>query len=383
MGPASPRNPAPVRVLLACSGLEHANRGYESFARECFDRLRDDPRLDMWLIKGSGPDGDRERSVPSIKRDDALANALGRIRGNGMKVEQAAFALSLQPEVLRRKPDVIYLSEWYTGVGLNKLRRFNRQNYALVLSNGSMGDTGFEPFDRVHQHTAPAYEWVLRRGADPSRQTLLPVAFEVPKSVPTADERAALRDKQGLPPDRRIVTCVAALNRYHKRLDYLIEEVAQLPEPRPFLLLVGQPEEETEGLRTLAQELLGEDGHSFRTVSRAEVDELVRASDFFVLPSLAEGLPRALVEAQAHGIPCVAHDYSVAHYALGEHALVGDFTKPGALAALLTEHLDDPYDADRARLRQRHVYDNFSWDALTPQYVEMLVGAKGRAPFPA
>jgi glycosyltransferase involved in cell wall biosynthesis len=112
------------------------------------------------------------------------------------------------------------------------------------------------------------------------------------------------------------------------------------------------------------------------------VDGLVRASDFFVLPSLAEGLPRALVEAQAHGIPCVAHDYSVAHYALGEHALVGDFTKPGALAGLLEENLDQPWDADRARARQRHVHDNFSWDVLAPRYVEMLVGAKGRAPFP-
>jgi glycosyltransferase involved in cell wall biosynthesis len=374
---------APVRVLLACSGLEHANRGYESFARECFTRLRDDPRLDMWLVKGSGPDAVLERSVPSIKRDDAIARALGRIRGNGLKVEQAAFALSLQPEILRRKPDVVYFSEWYTGVGLNKLRRFNRQNYALVLSNGSMGDTGFEPFDRVHQHTAPAYKWVLRRGADPRRHILLPVAFEVPKTVPTAEEREALRGRHGLPSDRKIVICVAALNRYHKRLDYLIEEVARLPEPRPFVLLVGQPEEETEGLRALAQELLGTEGHSFRTVTRAEVDELVRASDFFVLPSLAEGLPRALVEAQAHGISCIAHDYSVAHYALGEHALVGDFTKEGALTALLAEHLDDPDDTSRARERQRHVYDNFSWDVLTPQYVEMLAGAKGRAPFPA
>jgi glycosyltransferase involved in cell wall biosynthesis len=250
-----------------------------------------------------------------------------------------------------------------------------------VLSNGSMGDTGFEPFDRVHQHTAPAYEWVLKRGADPTRHTLLPVAFEVPETVPTEEERAALRDSQGLPRDRTIVTTVAALNRYHKRLDYLIEEVARLPEPRPFLLLVGQPEEETESLHALAQELLGGDGHSFRTVSRSEVDQLVRASDFFVLPSLAEGLPRAMVEAQAHGIPCVAHDYSVAHYALGEHALVGDFTKPGALANLLAEHLDDPYDAALARERQRHVYDNFSWDTLTPQYVDMLAGAVGRAPF--
>jgi glycosyltransferase involved in cell wall biosynthesis len=371
----------PARVLLACSGLEHAHRGYESFARECFDTLRDDPRLDLWLIKGSGPDGDRERAIPSLKRDDRLTQALGRIRGGGLRMEQFAFGFSLQPEILRRKPDVIYFSEWYTGVALNHLRKVNRQQYALVLSNGSMAPEGFEPFDRVHQHTAPALDFVLARGADPTRQILLPVAFKVPESVPTADERSAHRSRLGLPSDRKIVITVAALNRHHKRLDYLIEEVARLPEPRPYVLMVGQPEAETDGLRTLAQELLGDDGHSFRTVTRSEVDGLLRASDFFVLASLAEGLPRALVEAMAHGLPCLAHDYPVAHYALGEHGLLADFTESGSLAALL-ENADRGSEA-QAKERQRSVYERFSWDTLAPQYVEMLTGAVGRRPFGA
>lgn len=374
----------PARVLLACSGLEHANRGYESFARECFGRLRDDPRLNIWLVKGSGPDRDRERSVPSIKRDDRLARMLGRIRGNPLKVEQAAFGLSLQPEIVRTKPDVVYFSEWYTGVVLNKMRRVNRQNYALILSNGSMAPEGFEHFDRVHQHTAPALKYVLARGADPTRQILLPVAFELPESVPTDEERTGLREGLGLPRNRKVLTTVAALNRWHKRLDYVIEEVARLPEAeRPYLLLVGQPEPETEGLRQLGRELLGDDGHSFRTVSRSEVDSLLRASDFFVLGSLAEGLPRALVEAMGHGLPCLAHDYPVAHYAMGPHGLLADFTKDGALAALLEQQLTSAWDPARAEERRRFVYDNFSWDTLAPQYVDMLAGAVGRAPFPS
>jgi glycosyltransferase involved in cell wall biosynthesis len=179
------------------------------------------------------------------------------------------------------------------------------------------------------------------------------------------------------------VISVAALNRYHKRLDYLIEEVARLPEPRPFVLLIGHPEPETEGLRQLAQERLGPEGHSFRTVTRPEVDAHVRASDFFVLASLAEGLPRGLVEALAHGIPCLAHDYPVAHYALGEHALVADFTQPGALAGLLAGLLDGEHDPDRANARRMSVYERFSWDVLAPQYVDMLHGAVGRKAFSA
>ena len=374
---------SPARVLLACSGLEHAHRGYESFARECFDRLKDDPRLDLWMIKGSGPEGDRERAVRCIKRDDRVARLVARVRGDGIRVEQFAFGFSLQPEILRRDPQVIYFSEWYTGVALDMLRRVNRKQYALVLSNGSMAAEGFEPFDRVHQHTAPALEYVLDRGADPTRQTLLPVAFEVPAAPPTADERAALRDELGLPHDRPVVISVAALNRWHKRLDYVIEEIARLPEPRPFLLLVGQPEPETESVARLAAERLGPDGHSIRTVTRAEVDGLLRASDFFVLGSLAEGLPRALVEGMAHGLRCLAHDYSVARFALGDHGLLADFTQPGALAGLLAEHASAPHSTEGAEARRRFVYDNFSWDRLAPRYVEMLATAVGRKPFSA
>jgi glycosyltransferase involved in cell wall biosynthesis len=375
---------SPARVLLACSGLEHAHRGYESFARECFETLRDEPRLHLELIKGSGPDGDRERSVPALKRDVRLARALGRAWGRDpLCVEQLAFAFSLQPEILRRRPDVIYFSEWYTGKALAALRRLNRQRYALVLSNGSMAPTGFEAFDRVHQHTAPALEFVLARGADPAKQILLPVAFDIPASteIPNAEERRALRKRLGLPSDRAIVITVAALNRYHKRLDYLITEVTRLPEPRPFLLLVGQPEAETEGLRSLARELLGEEGHSVRSVPRREVDSLLDASDVFVLPSLAEGLPRALIEAMAHGLPCLAHDYSVADYALGGHGNLADFTQPGALAGLLEARANANHDPALARERQRFVYESFSWDRLRSRYVDMLCGAVGRADF--
>lgn len=320
--------------------------------------------------------------MPSVNRDSALAHALGRAWGKGnLHAEQLAFALSLQPEVMRSKPDVIYFSEWYTGVGLDLLRKVNRQQYALVLSNGSMGDVGFQHFDRVHQHTAPALEHVLKKGADPRRHILLPVAFRMQPvaDVPGADELQALRERHGLPTDRPVVISVAALNRWHKRLDYLITEVARIPEPRPYVLLVGQPEAETEGLRALGSEALGDDGHSFRSVPRAEIDELLRASDFFVLASLGEGLPRALIEALASGLPCLAHDYPVGRYALGDFGHFADFTQPGALAGLLQSGI--VRDGGKAREQHRSVYERFSWDHLKPQYVDMLAGAAGRAPF--
>ena len=372
--------------MLVCSGLDHARRGFESFAREAFEALRDEPLLDLELVKASGPDGDRERSVWTLRRNQRLARALGRVWGqphDGSHVEQLAFALSLQPYILRRKPQVVYLSEWYTAKALSALRRINRQDYAVVVSHGSLVPEGFERFDRVHQHTAPALDYVIAKGADPAKQILLPVAFQIPESVeiPTDEEFHALRRGLELPNDRKVVISVAALNSHHKRLDYLITEVAGLPEPRPYLLLVGQPEGETPELMRLASELLGEEGHGFRTVPRSEVDAHLRASDVFVLASLGEGLPRGLIEALAQGLPCLAHDYPVAEYATGGHGRLADFTVQGALAGLLETALEDDRDPSQAQERHRFVYESFSWDRLRPEYVDLLYGAVGRADF--
>ena len=62
---------------------------------------------------------------------------------------------------------------------------------------------------------------------------------------------------------------VAALNRRHKRQDYLIAELAALPAPRPFLLLAGEPDAETPEVRAMATAHLGAGGFDMRTVPHA------------------------------------------------------------------------------------------------------------------
>ena len=45
------------------------------------------------------------------------------------------------------------------------------------------------------------------------------------------------------------------------------------------------------------------------TGTRSDVNELMQAMDMFVFPSLYEGLPVTMIEAQAAGLPCVISDY--------------------------------------------------------------------------
>lgn len=363
------------KVLLVCSGLDHARRGYESFARECFEQLRGEAGIDIELVKASGTPGPGEVVAATLRRDAPLARTLGRRLGRQpFRVEAAAFGLGLQPVLRRHRPDVVYLSEWDTARVLAAVRGLSRQRFRLLLCNGGFAERGFDHLDYVQELTPAAFDHVVKLGADPARHVVLPLGFAIPRELsPLSDlDQASLRMKWQLPSDRHIVISVAALNRSHKRLDYLVEELAAMPKPRPFALFVGEADTETSELRSLAALRLGEDGHAFHTVAPAAVPELLRASDTFVLASLAEMQGRAVIEAMANGLRCLVHDSPVMRFAVGQGGWFGDFARTGSLTALLIEATAVPHSESEATARHRHAYERFSWDRLRPRYVQLL-----------
>lgn len=77
-------------------------------------------------------------------------------------------------------------------------------------------------------------------------------------------------------------------------------------EPNAVLLVVGRGTEEKR-IKKLAKEKKVDNNIQFLGIRR-DVPELLNAFDVFVLPSLFEGLPVVLVEAQASGLPAVVSD---------------------------------------------------------------------------
>lgn len=95
---------------------------------------------------------------------------------------------------------------------------------------------------------------------------------------------------------------------YPKNHDFIIDVFAALHRiyPNVKLMLVGDGQGKMEIEKKVAKLGLSESVH-FMGV-RSDVNELLQAMDVFVFPSLYEGLPVTMVEAQAAGLPCIMSD---------------------------------------------------------------------------
>lgn len=76
--------------------------------------------------------------------------------------------------------------------------------------------------------------------------------------------------------------------------------------PDTVLMLVGQGELEKE-IRRNAEEM-GLSDHIIFTGVRSDIAKILSAMDVFVFPSLYEGMPNTVIEAQATGLPCLISD---------------------------------------------------------------------------
>lgn len=95
------------------------------------------------------------------------------------------------------------------------------------------------------------------------------------------------------------------LQKNHKfLLDIFSECIKVVPDAK--LLLVGDGEER-EDIKARAREL-GINNNVIFTGVRSDVEDLFQVMDIFVFPSLYEGLPVTMIEAQAAGLPCVISD---------------------------------------------------------------------------
>lgn len=364
-----------LKVFFSCSGVGIIDRGIETFFREAFDGLRDTDGLDVTLFKGAGEESAREKVLWNLPRTGNLAPLLGKVvRRNGYVVEQLSTFPSMMRAIRKHRPDIIFYSDSNLGFQLFRWRKQIGIPFRLLFSNGGPVHAPFDRTDYVHQVAPLYFQEALAAGEPSERHRMVPYGINVPEGVPEFDDsaRGALRRKLDLPVDRKIVISVGWISAKHKRMDYLVNELAQLPQPRPHLLVLGASDEQSDAIISLARERLGEDGFTVRSVPYQEVADYYRVADVFALASLQEGFGRVFVEALIHGLPVIAHDHPVMRFVLGGEGTLADLSKRGELAKHLELVLGEPRSGKVAARRRESVRSRFSWPMLANQYRDMF-----------
>jgi len=213
-------------------------------------------------------------------------------------------------------------------------------------------------------------------GVPVQKRISIPNGVDTGRFAPLAPaQKKALRSRLALPAEARIVIFVGRLAP-EERVDLLtgIWRSVRQAVPRALLLILGSGPEEA-GLKQRAG-----DGILFLG-SQPDVTPYLQAADLFVLPSAAEGLSLALLEALACGLPVIATSVG-GNPEVIRHLETGWLTPPDdppALTEAIVTLLEDEKLQSKLRENARaHAVQNYSLvkmaDRLLDLYRQVLEG---------
>jgi glycosyltransferase involved in cell wall biosynthesis len=158
-----------------------------------------------------------------------------------------------------------------------------------------------------------------------------------------ADQKEQLRQELGLPRSAVLAICATRLLRRQKGLDVLLAAWQRLVSEGGdvYLVLLGDGQDRSE-LESEAREL-GLTEHVGFVGWRENPETYLAACDLFVLASRSEGLPNALLEAMACGLPVVATQVSGSRDVINDQVgYLVPVEDVGALATRLRHMIEAP-----------------------------------------
>lgn len=159
-------------------------------------------------------------------------------------------------------------------------------------------------FDGKFACSISAANWFY---TEPKEANIIYNAINVEKYLYDDNRRKKIRDKYNIPDDFMVLGDIGRLEK-QKNITYLIDvfEKYHQANPKSCLMIVG-----TGSKKDLLQNYVEDQNLQSSVIFTGEVDntrDYLSAFDIFLMPSLYEGLPVTLVEAQAAGLKCIVAD---------------------------------------------------------------------------
>lgn len=359
-------------TAIACSGLGWVRRGNETWAQGTAEALH--RRAVNVTLFGGGPLACScgYRRIPTLRRDHAAWRGLVDW-GRRYALEQSLFAALLSWRLGRGRHDIVHTGDPQVAWGLD--RRRQRHDATVVYKDGLLLGPGWcAHFDWV-QVLAPHYlDAGSGAGLDTSNWRVIP-HFIDPERFQSPKSKIQLRQEllgAALPSNAKLVLAAGALAaRSNKRLDWIVREVAAVPDVH--LLVVGQAEpEDVRAFESLARPLLRARLHLRTNLPPEQMPGYFLAADVFAHAALKEPFGIVLIEALAAGLPVLGHSFPVTRWIIGDGGASLNMEAAGELSAFVRNLLATPrqlqalHNAARERARRE-----FSPDAILPRYEAM------------
>jgi glycosyltransferase involved in cell wall biosynthesis len=221
---------------------------------------------------------------------------------------------------------------------------------------------------------------VHQEGIRPDKVCVIANGIDFPLAASLNPEaRASLARSLGLKPGGCLVLSVGRL-RVQKGHTYLLEAIPEVLDQFPDTIFAVAGEGELRAdLEAKAQEL-GIAGAVRFLGNVANMAELLNIADLFVLPSLWEGLPLALLEAMMAGLPVVATQVEGVEEVIQsyQNGLLVPPADPEALRKAIIQLLED--DRQRAQLgqaAQATIINKFTVDRMCKAYEALFLSLPG------
>ena len=261
-----------------------------------------------------------------------------------------------------------------------------------VKQSGRLRWWAYRSVDRYLSVSPSLVDAYLSAGLPADQIDCIPNGIDTTRFAPADDrDRAALRQELGLPIDRPVVVFVGFFS-HDKQPQVLVDAWLRAYARSGVdatLVLVGASRsvyfEVDDEIAERIQETARTQGRGDRLVMAGTthaVDRYLRAADVFVLPSRREGLPVALLEAMACGLPCIASRLRGSTDAIvtdGENGFLVPVGDVEAVATALTDVFNDrPRSVALGVAARQTVVDRYSSDFVAQRWLETYDHVTGR-----